>query len=1126
MIRKTNLQGVETYYYHNQIEDKHFFGGFFNLASNNITQILQEFSSRLHLTKYRLETLDQINIQKNLINEYFSDEVSYSDWDRRIKVLTEYLPIIHFLDIDEKAKDSKGEDRFKNISEKRKFFRENFISLLDAIDKLRNFYTHHYHSDVKIEENVFVFLDKVLGSVVLDIKKKKLKNDDTRELLSDGLVEELKILKDLKVKELNKIKKSTDKISVENAVFNDAIRHLVNDSGKSIIVNDSAKAFNSDDSDDSIIQISSSGLVFLLSMFLSKKEIELLKSRTQGFKGKMLPEGKEISKKWNSLRFMVTQWTYSNLCFKGLKYRVKTIDAKLSLLTQMIDELSKVPDSVYKVAKDKKEFRYDMREFGQLMEGNVKSLNELTVINPVKRKRFEDKFNYFALRFLDEFADFPTLRFQIYAGQYVHQTKKKELTTIHFKTERIIKERINVFGKLTDVANYKSDYFDENTDTNWELFPNPSYNLVGNNIHIYLKIKNQKIKGEIENYRKELNTDERNNNKLTKERIISEIYSDSDKVQAEQPVALLSLNELQALLYEFFKGKTGKELEDIIYKNIANRYEKIKDYKKGDDTKQLHLSRRLAKSEVDSEIVDLKKINRAIDKEIEITNEKIKLIKTNEQEIKIKNSKRKYIFYSKELGEEATWITNDLVRFMPQEAKEKWKAYYHSELQRLIALYDKHRNDARKLLLIDWERFDFNNIYEKDLFYAFGKNKFHQFYREYLKTRNRKLRELKANLEKKTKLNELFQIFDKRLYVISTTKQKKKELLTKPLVLARGIFDSKGTYVRGKDIRTNPELFAEWYGYCVNTSHDYQKYYSEKFIERDYAEAFDFWAKGRTAELNEKNFDKDEKKAFFERKQNAEVRRVKYKDLFVNQMVNYIFETEYRLDEKVSLADMFLTKEEISESQKIAMQQKDREKEDKTPNKYMQASVWDKMIRKSIYDGKLIEESIKLKDIGKLNKLERDPRVKSIINYDETKVWTKLEMENELENTADSYEPIRRKEMLRLIQNFEKFILAHHKYGGKHPSEFESNGNPNFRKYIEVGVLAKIKTNTIDDIENKKKILIEIRNKFAHNQLPEQASYKIMNTWLEKKGEETYSRYFYRIAKLIIDEFERELKKQ
>lgn len=449
------------------LEDKHYFGGYFNLASNNIAAILEEFKTRVHIN----------NSEKNIeviINNYFTNKCSIVDWERGIRILTEYLSITAFLNLPiEYTSFDKSEDK------RRDYFRQNFIYLTKAIEELRNFYTHFHHDEIafdnlKLKEikinyasELFSFLDETLLKTALEVKKNYLKNDKTKEILKVTLKEQLNKLFRLKLAKLQ-IKKDEnfqkrkeqklagiiqDKIfnipnddNILSSIYNDAFSKLLfkDSTTRETNLKDSSKTainqYNSPKESDFSLPISTSGIVFLLSLFLSKKEIEDFKSNIKGFKGKVVKDDLE---KNNSLLFMATHKVYSILAFKGLKYRVKTSSFdKETLLMQMIDELSKVPDCVYQSLDDskQKEFIEDINQYYKDNEENLENLENSLVVHPVIRKRYEDKFNYFALRYLDEFANFPTLKFQLHLGNYIHHAQQKEIGKTVITSERLIKE--------------------------------------------------------------------------------------------------------------------------------------------------------------------------------------------------------------------------------------------------------------------------------------------------------------------------------------------------------------------------------------------------------------------------------------------------------------------------------------------------------------------------------------------------------------------------------------------------------------------------------------------------------------------------------------------------------------
>ncbi|OFX18020.1 MAG: hypothetical protein A2033_10205 [Bacteroidetes bacterium GWA2_31_9] len=1153
-------KGKGIYYYYTKNEDKHYFGSFLNLANNNIEQIIEEFRIRLSLK-------DEKNI-KEIINNYFTDKKSYTDWERGINILKEYLPVIDYLDLAITDKEFEKIDLKQKETAKRKYFRTNFSLLIDTIIDLRNFYTHYFHKPISINPDVAKFLDKNLLNVCLDIKKQKMKTDKTKQALKDGLDKELKKLIELKKAELKEKKIKTWNITenVEGAVYNDAFNHMVykNNAGVTIL-KDYHKSILPDDKIDSELKLnfSISGLVFLLSMFLSKKEIEQFKSNLEGFKGKVIGENGEyeISKFNNSLKYMATHWIFSYLTFKGLKQRVKNTFDKETLLMQMIDELNKVPHEVYQTLskEQQNEFLEDINEYVQDNEENKKSMENSIVVHPVIRKRYDDKFNYFAIRFLDEFANFPTLKFFVTAGNFVHDKREKQIQGSMLTSDRMIKEKINVFGKLTEIAKYKSDYFsNENTleTSEWELFPNPSYLLIQNNIPVHIDLIHNTEEAKqcqiaIDRIKCTTNPAKKRNTRKSKEEIIKIIYQKNKNIKYGDPTALLSSNELPALIYELLVNKkSGKELENIIVEKIVNQYKTIAGFEKGQNLSNSLITKKLKKSEPNEDKINAEKIILAINRELEITENKLNIIKNNRAEFRT-GAKRKHIFYSKELGQEATWIAYDLKRFMPEASRKEWKGFHHSELQKFLAFYDRNKNDAKALLNMFWN-FDNDQLIGNDLNSAFREFHFDKFYEKYLIKRDEILEGFKSfisNFKDEPKLlkkgiKDIYRVFDKRYYIIKSTNAQKEQLLSKPICLPRGIFDNKPTYIEGVKVESNSALFADWYQYTYSDKHEFQSFYD---MPRDYKEQFEKFELNNIKSIqNKKNLNKSDKFIYFRYKQDLKIKQIKSQDLFIKLMVDELFNVVFKNNIELNLKKLYQTSDERFKNQLIADVQKNREKGDTSDNKMNENFIWNMTIPLSLCNGQIEEPKVKLKDIGKFRKLETDDKVIQLLEYDKSKVWKKLEIEDELENMPNSYERIRREKLLKGIQEFEHFLLEKEKFDGiNHPKHFEQDLNPNFKTYVINGVLRKnsklnyteidklldLEHISIKDIETSAKeihlayFLIHVRNKFGHNQLPKLEAFELMKKYYKKNNEETYAEYFHKVSSQIVNEFKNSLEK-
>lgn len=776
----------------------------------------------------------------------------------------------------------------------------------------------------------------------------------------------------------------------------------------------------------------------------------------------------------------------------------------------------------------RKEFLEDINEFVQESD-ETKSLAEATVIHPVIRKRYENKFNYFVIRYLDEFVEFPSLKFQVHLGNYIHDRRDKVVPGVVGETRRVIKEKINVFGKLSELSKLKVENLrtQDSSNDGWELFPNPSYNFVGNNVPIFIKWKNKakNYKKKIDKYRKKRDEAEgrtqRVKGKITTFEMINELGIPSSFVSYKEPVAMLSLNELPSLLYELlFNKKTPQEVEEILHNKLAAKVDLLEllpySEKKGKN-KQPFIPKTLQNAEK-TESINKDKLSEAIKEEIKQTKERQELLKA------AKNKRGEYRLKKKAKGEMATWMAKDLIRLMPMPYRAKWKGYHHRQLQASLAFYDKDgRRDAVDLLRSAWDFVkDKGFYYRSELERAFDRAyDFERLLLYYFELRIEMLEAMNNSVSttisklfnKGIKQQRIWTFFNKRLYTIDAFDKLKVKILAKPLVFDRGIFDNKPTFIKNKQYKDCPESFADWYQYTQNYS-DYQAFYN---YDRDYDELY---------ELEKKNGElTDKEKLIIRLRRDRKIKQNQIQDLFLKLIAEDLAKKVFNPSTEksvISLSDIFTPRVERINQRVDAISQSKREKGDHSENKIKESYIWSKTF--AYKQGQINEPEVKLKDFGKFRQLLEDSRVTTIFSYDTSKIWTKKEIEEELQQ----YELIRREYVFKDIQDFEAYLWEREKTK-EHPSSFEERvGIPKFRKYIEEGVLKKIKHKEKYAIEQKAQLLILLRNKFAHNQLIELEDWNLLHEIQKPYNQETYKSiadYLLQAVKLLILDMKEELER-
>ncbi len=1151
----TNRLGKDIKYHHHLYADKHYFGGFLNLANDNIEQVKKLFRKKIK-NDHRFLSTDSNHL------------IAYDDWEKGIDFLKQYLPVVHYLAL------PVNHEKFSNLTNKEKgrrdYFTIHFNLLTSVISNCRNFYTHYYHDPITVHDDVFKLLDELFILVCRDVRKHRIKTDKTGWLLKRTLQNELQILTKHKKHTLEKQKKEGKKVNldaeaIENAVMNDAFKHLrytdkEDNKGniKKFLVKDQYKsAYNEQEPSENKICLSKSGLLFLCSMFLSRKAGEDMRARVSGFKEKFVYRTEEeITDKNNSLRSMVTQWVFSHLAFKDIKQRITTNLDRETLFVQIVDYLSKVPDELYQVFSDtqKKEFLEDINEY--IKEGNeTRSLIQSTVAHPVIRKRYENQFNYFVLRYLDEFKNFPSLRFQINTGFYTHDQREKMIEGTEYLTDRKVKEKIKVFGKLSEVTTLKNEFLVKNTDLQgWEEYPRPSYNINNNNIPIFINIPSNaveddnKINIEIHNQRN-LKQSTRTEDKKQKSAIADMLNTNGEiDLQYKEPTAIINLKELPSLLHELLiKNTLPQNIEKRLQRKIVEHLDSIARHTHHTDSLFKGMPRKLKKSSEEASI-HYEKLKSIIESQLQKTAEKQNFLKEKKDLLnKKKTDKPLYLLNNREMGKEATWLASDLIRFMPENVRKQWKGHHHSQLQQTLAFYEHKREEALSLIGQFWN-FNTGPYWREAFKKAFEQTTFEDFYFEYLKMRqailtnflgNMSISQLQPNLAKKA-LKECWIVFHKRQFVIRPTQEQISKLLAQPTVLPRGLFDNKPTYIENVKLEDDPKKFASWYRYTYN-DHPMQRFYS---FDRDYTSLYEEFQSNKDVILNKKQLTKSEQEALLKKKQDLKIKDIRTQDLFLKLIADKLFEEIFNQKADFTLEDIYQTREERIHNREQALQQSERVPGDDFENIYNENFVLNKtvpFIQKQIH-----EPTVKIKDLGKFKRFLLDNKVKALFSYEPNRVWSIQELENELTLLSTSYEVIRRVSLLKAIQEFEKYIMEC--WGDSDTTKLDQKDkksgkyNPSFKKYIFNGVLDKFRLanaenikhiidykefeelvddpqlKSFEEIVRKAYILTIIRNKITHNQLPDKANMDFIQGMYPKEPQDSYSQYLLRVTQLIIDE--------
>jgi hypothetical protein len=1168
---------------------KHVFAGSLNTAQHNLDLAVKEIGKRIKSDKITLDNLfsgcsyTDKKLRSNYLEEFFpfvSEVEKYVEkFNERVKE-KEPKEFFHFgseemkkykKDLEEQNKqNTKEPDGKKPLLSRDEVFGYLNKMLDKILNNLRNEYSHYHHEKVYFEDeknkteikHLRSFLDFLFLQGLIRMKK-KVKNADYFRLLK----EKYSVAFSGKVH-------YTDKGGREKEVTGkEKDSYIINKFfGNYLLRKDDSQVKDGKQEEelkqslfikeDEKYTLSNKGFVFFLSLFLTRRQHEEVMNHVSGFKG---------TKEFNHY---LTRQVFSCFCFRDIRKSLRSDYSKDQLLMQMVEELNRCPKELYSVlpSKHQDEFIEDINEY---MKENTEfegSLEQGKVVHPVIRMRYGDKFPYFALRFIDEYFNFPSLRFQVKVGQYVKDVREKEIKGTHTYSNRIVKEELRFMGKLSEVEKYTEEYFskDENKDklTGWQKYPHPSYVIENNRIPVYLNLKGKddfftigKEKIKYKDIAKWEVTEKEKFGEFINRRTekLKTIGIDKDYIQT--PNVYLSVYELPALLHELLVKKTPEEtleekpketpeekLEEKLREKVRQQIQEI--VSDSNNRKKAKIPKKLRRIDDRNPIDDAQRVIKDVETLIEENDKKLNQI---EKELQTANYGT---FNLKQRGEHATWLAYDIKRFCGKSQIKNLKGYQFSELQALLAKYDTQKTELRNFLK---EELDVASrpFLKKSL----QETSLEDFISEYLKRRKLFIEGLKAS-----PLERIYEYLDKRKYKLHENREEYFKILFRhPVNLDRGVFSDKPTAFNQEENKLT-EL-AEWFEYAESKKkqrfYDFERNYI--FEKKEPTEE-----KGRQKTKPEKTYfllnpgngfkeqipydlkvkyEKDagkEKKEFEEEnrfikdayKNEKEIRRIQRNDVFVWEMIKKSL-NELSLDDAListdDLSKVWLTKAERDKISLNAAEQSSREKGDKSQNILNENYLLSYEIEVSIFGGK-IKDKVKIKDIGKFRKYEKDERIKTMVQYYEEGLW-KAEQEEkgeidkeryltkkEIDKERDCYDKIRIERIFEEVHNLEDKIYntpginkEDLKKEGKDKKTGKRTGEkyPSFRKYIIQYFLKGDDSGFPDEIENltdfgnidekfhKAVLLVLIRNKFAHNQLPAPAFYKKLLTI--KKHEKTLS---------------------
>jgi len=461
-------------------------------------------------------------------------------------------------------------------------------------------------------------------------------------------------------------------------------------------------------------KITTEGLVFLIAMFLEREQAFQFIGKIQGLKGTQ----------FNS--FIATREVLMSFCVKLPHDKFVSENQEQALTLDIINELNRCPKTLYSIItdKEKQQFRPELDAQGieNLIANSTNNEERERILDEIdyqdyiegltKRVRYNNRFSYFAMRYIDEKNIFDKLRFHIDLGKYEVDNYTKQFAGE--QAERKVLENAKAFGKLSSFTDpeLSQQRIDKQQQTaGFEQFA-PRYHADNNKIGL---------------------SNKENIATLTaKSKAGSKV---EHNLKQPLPQAFLSLHELpKIILLEYLqKGQAEELINDFILLNDTrlmditfieevksqlpdgwNEFNKRSDAKKkkaySDSTlRYLHqrktiLNTILSKYNLNDKQIPTRILNYWLNiKEVDdkrSVSDRIKLMKRDcMTRLKaVEKHKLNKSVKTPKVGEMATFLAKDIVdMIVSEEKKQKITSFYYDKMQECLALF---ANAEKKALFI------------------------------------------------------------------------------------------------------------------------------------------------------------------------------------------------------------------------------------------------------------------------------------------------------------------------------------------------------------------------------------------------------------------------------------------
>ncbi|MDR2918516.1 MAG: type VI-B CRISPR-associated RNA-guided ribonuclease Cas13b [Tannerella sp.] len=661
---------------------KHVYGAYLNMARQNA------FISLSHISK--IIGLEESDNKENRLWEMkvLTTLTNNSKADQKVKIIKQLHK--HFSFLPPMLDNEFGKKEVNEKTATPKMYYEILTNVFKLLNLFRDQYSHQYFVDDRLENEDYLRSQNQLVYYLKNAFDGSRRKAAERFNFTEA---DLKFITDGRYKKEDKLDENGNTIVIDKKIQT----HFVERDDFFYKLDTVKKA---GPENKTYKTLSPKGLTLLICLFLEKKYITLFLDNAEL---KFFPRNASKEQKKIILEM------FSIYRMQLPKARIDSTKSISALGLDMLNELKKCPGELFETLSEEDQdiFRIKAEDTDNENETDSKG-------NEILMKRYQNRFSYFALRYIDDNELFKDIRFQVSLGKYRYEFyNKKGIDSDTDDRVRSLQKELNGFGRLGKIEEERKEKwaglirpFEEIKQDTADEEPyitdhRANYVFNGNRIGLAL--------------RETLRTD----------CFLPEIKG--KETNCIPPDAWLSIHELPAMLFHNLlcnkenKGETEKIIKEYIryYQKLFTDIQKGK-LKPGFTTKEQAASYikenyQLNLNDIPDKICDYltgKDVNarERFNKQSKVQIER--MINWSERQVeKLKSDKKLIGSKDNKIGKDkhveikagwlARFLSEDIVLMQPtcNQGRDKLTGMNFQIMQASLAIYDKSIDELRRMLV-------------------------------------------------------------------------------------------------------------------------------------------------------------------------------------------------------------------------------------------------------------------------------------------------------------------------------------------------------------------------------------------------------------------------------------------